>query len=62
MSVKKVQKPTTENSNSDADKKEIDTVRTRRLGRRRKNEVGMEKTEEENQVEGKVIRDLFLSL
>ena len=62
VSVKKVQRPTTENSNSDADKKEIDTVRTRRLGRRRKNEVGMEKTEEENQVEGKVIRDLFLSL
>ena len=62
VSVKKVQRPTTENSNSDADKKEIDTVRTTRLGRRRKNEVEMEKTEEENKTEDKVIRDLFLSL
>ena len=60
VSVKKVQRPTKENSNSDSDKKDIDLVRTRRLGRRRKNEVEMEKTEEENRTEGKVIRDLFL--
>ena len=62
VSVKKVQRPTTENSNADADRKEIDTVRTTRLGRRRKNEVEMEKTEEESKAEGKVIVDLFLSL
>ena len=63
VSVKKILKPTTENSNSDADKKEVDAVRTRRLGRRRKNEVEMEKAEEENDTtKGKVIRDLFMSL
>ena len=62
VSVKKGQRPTTENNSVDADKKDIDLVRTRRLGRRRKNEVEMEETEEESKVEGKVIRDLFLSL
>ena len=60
VSVKKVQRPTTENSNAYVDKKAIDTVRTTRLGRRRKNEVEMEKTEEENKTEDKVIRDHFL--
>ena len=61
VSVKKILRPTTQNSYSDVDKKEVDALRTRRLGRMRKNEVQMEKTEEENEsTKGKVISDLFM--